>query len=264
MSEMQDPLHDQARSSRLAVVTGAASGIGRSTVELFLATGWSVVAVDRNAEALQGLVANETGAFTTVSGTLEKDPLDVSNPEQVSAWAARLRLRHPAVGALINAAGIGLFARRLEDIGALEWERVLATNLTGPFLMTKAIVPLMKGYGGFIVNLSSVHAVATSFGMAAYASAKAGLIGLTRATAVDYRSHGIRANCIVIGSVDTPMSAEHKAAMTLSQGPELKIDAELMATPRQVARVIRFLCSDDAIFVNGAAMTVDGGLLAHL
>jgi NAD(P)-dependent dehydrogenase (short-subunit alcohol dehydrogenase family) len=247
--------------ARAAVITGAASGIGRSTVLLFLEQGWEVVAVDRREEAL--------GALTAAIPPLQRDHLalqavDVSDEAAVAKWAENLAARYPTVTALVNAAGIGLFAKKLDTIQPAEWNRVLATNLTGPFLMTKALVPRMRTHGGQIINLSSVHAVATSFGMAAYASAKAGLMALTRATAIDYRQERIRCNCLLIGSVDTPMSAEHKRALDALQMPDLGIDPALVAEPHEIAQVIHLLASGAASFVNGSCLTVDGGLLAEL
>ena len=245
----------------LAVITGAGSGIGRSTADLFLRSGWAVIAIDKNETALADLRQHVDAALRPY---LHTQPLDVSNAEDVQAWGLQLRTQTSAVHALINGAAVGLFARRMEDISVTEWEQVLATNLTGPFLMTQAVVPCMKRIGGHIINLSSVHAIATSFGMAAYASAKAGLIGLTRATALDYRADGIKANCLVIGSVDTPMSTAHRSALMAAGAPDLDIDPRLVAQPGEIAEFIRFLCSSAASFVNGAVLAVDGGLLAEL
>ncbi len=247
---------------RTAVITGAASGIGRAAVDVFLRRQWRVLAIDKDARGL------EDGLWRTTDSRLRSEltmyPLDVARGSDVAAWQQTMSTEYPCVDALVNAAGIGLFARSMEDTGDDEWQTVIAVNLGGPFFMTKALIPQMKIRGGQIVNLSSVHAVATSFGMSAYASSKAGLVGLTRSVAVDYRSAGIRANCLIIGSVDTPMSHQHQMQQTDRGAPPLVIDQALIANPVEIATVIYFLCSNEARFINGAAITVDGGLLSEL
>ncbi|PSR21693.1 MAG: 3-oxoacyl-ACP reductase [Sulfobacillus acidophilus] len=246
--------HGGEHLSPVVVITGAASGIGRRTVMRFTEAGWRVIAVDRQIESLQRENLRDVEIYE----------LDVSEELQVAEWAQRIELHHLNIVALVNSAGIGLFATRLEDISLVDWNRVVATNLTGPFLMTRALLPALKAHGGCIVNISSVHAMSTTFGMAAYASTKAALIGLTRATAVDYRSCHVRANCLLVGSVDTPMSDQHRDAIMKNHAPDPGIDPHLMASPTQIANVIYFLCTNESQFVNGTALRVDGGLLSEL
>ena len=246
----------------IAVVTGAGSGIGRATTLHCLDAGWHVIAIDRQEDALSRLTDEAEGASLT---RLAVQPLDVADALAVAAWAEGLAAHHGGepVRALVNAAGVGLFARKLDTITPDGWHRVLAVDLGGPFLMTKYLVPLMAP-GSQIIHLSSVHAEATSFGMAAYASAKAGLLALTRATAIDYRRDGIRCNCLVIGSVDTPMSRQHGEALAAEGLGAPALDPTLVAQPEAIAEVIEWLASGRASFVNGAAIRVDGGLLADL
>lgn len=255
---------DQIRKGEnpCAVITGAASGIGASVVGVFLERGWRVIALDKNLVGLQNLLK---ATAENERGKLDSYSLDVSQGAEVRRFGEYIANHDESVNALVNAAGIGLFARRLEDITDDEWNQVMGVNLTGPFLLTRTVIPYMAN-GGHVINFSSVHATATSFGMAAYASSKAGLIGLTRATSVDYRTRGIHANCLVIGSVDTPMSQQHREAQLRLNDSHLNltIDPDLVASPRQIATVVHFLCSAEAEFVNGAAICVDGGLLGQL
>jgi NAD(P)-dependent dehydrogenase (short-subunit alcohol dehydrogenase family) len=147
---------------------------------------------------------------------------------------------------------------------AADFDRVLAVNLRGPFLTTRALLPLLRAGRGSVVNVSSVHAVASAPGHGAYASSKAALLALTRVTALEERANGVRVNEILPGSINTGMTL---AALRDSAEPgaaDLRIPPELMATAEQAASAIYLLTQPDASFVTGACLVADGGLLAQL
>ena len=233
----------------VAVITGTASGIGAATAALFRAEGWYVVGVDR--EAADPSTADR---FLVV---------DVSSEAAVEGLFESLR-DLDRIDALVNNAAISLRVPVTETTLG-DWDRTMAVDLRGAFLTTRAAVPLMRERGGAIVNVSSVHAVATTDDASAYAAAKAGLVGLTRATALELADHKIRVNAVLPGAVDTPMlrsgpdHAEH-AQRIASQTPLGRI-----AEANEVAEAILFLSDwQRSSFITGQTLVVDGGALARL
>lgn len=240
---------------KVAIVTGAGSGIGRATAELFHREGAMVVAVDHVAAGLAQLPADER--MQSVVADVSKRADD----ERVVATAVD---RFGRLDALCNIAGI---VDRLLPVGELTdevWEHVLAVNLTGPMLAMRAAIPAMLlGGGGVIVNISSIGGLFGARGGAAYAASKHGLIGLTKNVAATYGREGIRAVAVCPGAVDTGIS--------LGGDPSPKgleaLKATLPANPRagtalEIANLLLFLASDEASFVNGAAIVADGGWTA--
>jgi NAD(P)-dependent dehydrogenase (short-subunit alcohol dehydrogenase family) len=241
--------------NKVTIVTGAGSGIGRATAELFHREGALVVAVDHVPAGLTQLPAD---------GRMECVVADVSKRADDERVIATAIDRFGRVDALCNVAGI---VDRLLPVGELTdevWQRVLAVNLTGPMLAMRAAIPAMlEAGGGVIVNVSSVGGLFGARGGAAYAASKHGLIGLTKNVAATYGRDGIRAIALCPGAVDTGIS--------LGGDPSPKglaaLTATLPANPRaaaalEIAKIILFLVSDDASFVNGAAIVADGGWTA--
>lgn len=238
---------------RVAVVTGAASGIGRATVERLVAEGARVVAIDvRPCEPPAG------GADRVVA--LEGD---VSDPAVAEA-AVRCALdRFGGLHVLANVAGI-LRTARSHEHPLDTWDRVLAVNLTGTFLACRAAIPAMlEAGGGAIVNTASTAALAGHPWAAAYSASKGGVLALTRTLAVEYARDGIRANCVCPGSIDTPITAD----FAFPEGVDTRLIRRCMAIdrprgPEVVAAAVAYLASDDAAHVNGESLRVDGGTLA--
>lgn len=241
-------MSDGRLNGKIAVVTGGARGIGRATVERFRAEGAEVVVWDLDA----GSAESPVGGFA---------PVDVADPTAVAVAAATLAERLPGVDILINNAGINLArSPSVGEVTAEEWRRVLDVNLSGALHCTQALLPLLRRRrGGRIVNFSSILAVAGFPGQTAYAAAKAGLLGLTRVWARELGPAGITVNAVVPGYIDTAMNSA--AAVEFRKAIVARTALRRLGTADDVARVCLFLASDDAAFVTGAAIPVDGGLV---
>ena len=248
-------------SAGRAVVTGAASGIGRATALRLAADGYDIVALDVDDAGLD-VTRDQVRA---AGGALQAAPLDlrdVARTEQV--FADVLSAGAPSV--LVNVAGIGV-AAELADTTPAQWDAVLAVDLSAVFHTCRLVLPAMLAQRrGVIVNVASVAGLVGVARRAAYCAAKAGVIGLTRATAVDYAARGIRANAICPGTVETEWIGK-----ILADAPDPEATRRAMAarqldgrmgTADEVAAGIAFLCSPEARFVNGSAFVMDGGMTA--
>jgi NAD(P)-dependent dehydrogenase (short-subunit alcohol dehydrogenase family) len=243
---------------KVALVTGAAAGIGRATAERLASEGASLCCVDLAAEAVQETAKRcvELGA------SAEAVRCDVSQPADVEAAVARCVERFGRLDVLINIAGI-LSLEHTHEVSLERWNQVLTVNLTGTFLFCRAALPHLLARGGAIVNTSSTSALAGMPYAAAYGASKAGILALTRTLAVEYAKRGLRANAVCPGSIKTAMGSR----ANLPQG----IDGSLLARampldkargPEVVAGVIALLASEDGAHVNGESVRVDGGTLA--
>lgn len=237
----------------VAVVSGAAGGIGDAIVADLVAEGWTVVGLGRRSPD------------APVDG-VDYRLCDVSDTESVNAAFDGVRDAYGRIDGLVTSAAI-LRTAPLHRMNDQLWDEVIDVNLGGVFRCCRAALPAMIAQRrGSIVNLSSVHAVATVPGTGAYAASKGAIISLSRQLAVEYADDGIRANSVVIGSVDTKMSEEHGRALARDS---VRVEPPAgavgrMALPAEIARAVRFLLSDDASFVTGAAITADGGLTSRL
>lgn len=250
-----------SNKTRYVLITGAAGGIGRAAVDLFSNKGWRVIGVDRA----------EFGTGFPVSGMFIKSDIAEPNDLENIFWKANEFTQ--SLDALINNAAIQV-AKPLLETSVEEWDRVMASNLRSVFLGTKLAHPLLKNTGSAaIVNVSSVHAVATSSNIAAYAASKGGLLALTRAMAIEFAMDNIRVNAILPGAIDTPMLRSglgrgHVGGDTMQQ----RLDNLAFRTvngrvgrPEEIAQAIYFLADNDqSSFMTGQAMIVDGGATARL
>ncbi len=238
---------------KVALVTGAARGIGLATARRFLADGWRVARLDIEGELLRGAVARLAKPDETLALHC-----DVSDSADVRAAVQQVATHFGRLDALVNNAGIAVFAPLLETSEA-DWGRILSVNLTGPFLCTRAAAPLMREHGGgAVVNITSISAVRASTLRSAYGTSKAGLAHLTKQLAVELASLGIRVNGVAPGPVDTAMA---KAVHT----PEIRADyhdaipLNRYGLEEELADAIFFLCSDRASYITGQILAVDGG-----
>lgn len=244
---------------RLALITGAAGGIGRATVEVFAAEGWDVVAVDRR--KMEGYPSG-----------VEFRRMDVSIPQSVTDLFSWFTERKDRFDALVNNAAIQI-CKPLPEMSVEEWDDVMASNLRSIFLMARAAYPFLKKAQGAVINVSSVHAVATSVDISAYAASKGGAMALTRAMALEFAPDGIRVNAVLPGAVDTPML---RSGLSRGHVSGESIDARLadlgqrtvigrVGTPQEIARAILFLADNEqSSFMTGQALIVDGGATARL
>jgi NAD(P)-dependent dehydrogenase (short-subunit alcohol dehydrogenase family) len=240
---------------KTVVVTGAASGIGLATAERFGSEGARVVIADRDAEHAHAAVdpVKKAGAPDVLVAVC-----DVSDQAQVAACVQATLSRFGALDALVNNAGLMTF-KSIVDLTADDWHRVLAVDLLGAFFFVQEAFRHMRK-GGAIVNVASIHAVETEPLVAPYAAAKAALVSLTRSAALEARPRGLRVNAVLPGAVDTPMLWDNP---NVKAGIEV-IDRADVGAPADIASAIAFLASDDARFVHGAALVVDGGRLDRL
>jgi len=238
---------------KVALVTGAARGIGLATAKRFLAEGWRVALLDIEDELLRAAVAQLDRPDHTLALHC-----DVSDATAVAAAVDTLTKRFRRLDALVNNAGVAVFAPLLETSDD-DWNRILAVNLTGPLLCTKAAAPLMREHGGgAIVNITSISAVRASTLRSAYGTSKAGLAHLTKQLAVELASLGIRVNGVAPGPVDTAMAkAVHTAEIRADYHDAIPLNR--YGLEEELAEAILFLSSDRASYITGQILAVDGG-----
>lgn len=239
--------------AKVVLVTGAARGIGLATAKRFLAEGWRVALLDIAGE----LQASAAAALKHPDDTLAIT-CDVSDQAAVGAAMAAVMNCFGRLDALVNNAGIAVFAPVLETSEA-DWNRIMAVNLTGPFLCTKAAAPLMREQGGgAIVNITSISAVRASTLRSAYGTSKAGLAHLTKQLAVELASLNIRVNAVAPGPVDTAMAKQvHTKEIRADYHDAIPLNR--YGLEEELAEAIFFLCSDRASYITGQILAVDGG-----
>jgi NAD(P)-dependent dehydrogenase (short-subunit alcohol dehydrogenase family) len=240
-------------NNKVALVTGAARGIGLATAKRFLADGWRVALLDIDGE-------NLTRTYATLAHPEETLALtgDVAIAEQVARAFAELKRRFGRLDALINNAGIAIF-KPILDVSYEDWSRVLAVNLTGPFLCTQAAAPIMRDNGGgAIVNITSISGLRASTLRTAYGTSKAGLAHLTKQQAAELASLGIRVNAVAPGPVDTAMAkAVHSPEIRKDYHDHMPLNR--YGLEDELAEAIFFLASDRASYITGQVLCVDGG-----
>lgn len=244
---------------QVALVTGAGSGIGRSMATTFAAAGASVVAADIAADTARETVE----AIERAGGVATSEVLDVGDEEAVQAAVERIVTTHGRIDVLCNNAGVMDTMAKPEHISTSLWDHVLRINLTGPFLLTRAVLPhMLTNEHGCVINTASEAGLRGGAAGAAYTASKHGVIGLTRNLAWTHARDGIRCNAICPGPVATNVSGGGADAFD-SDGmarlaPVLSL-GEQIAQPRAIADVALFLASEAASFVNGAVLPADGG-----
>ena len=239
---------------KVAVVTGASQGIGRDTALALAEAGAKVVVAARNEEKLAALVND----IASAGGEAFAIKMDVADAEHVKAGFKQVIERFGRLDVLVNNAAItrdGLAMRMKKE----DWETVLQTNLTGAHLCIQQALPtMMKARAGRIINISSVVAQSGNAGQANYVAAKAGLIGLTKAVAIEIASRGITVNAVAPGFIETPMT--DVLPDKVKEELRTRIPLGRMGSPRDVASAIVFLASDEAGYITGHVLNVNGGM----
>jgi 3-oxoacyl-[acyl-carrier protein] reductase len=239
---------------KIALVTGASQGIGEAIAARFAREGAMTICAARSAEKLSALV----GRIAAEGGSAEALTLDVSSSESIAAGMKSLLEKHGRLDLLVNNAGItedNLILRMSKD----SWDRVLATNLTGAFLLSQAAVKAMvRNRFGRIVNVTSVVGLMGNAGQANYASAKAGLVGLTKSIAREVGSRNITVNAVAPGYIATAMT--EKMTEAVREALSSQIPLQRLGTPDDIAAAVAFLASEEAAYITGHVLNVSGGL----
>jgi NAD(P)-dependent dehydrogenase (short-subunit alcohol dehydrogenase family) len=232
---------------KVAIVTGAARGIGLAVARRFLREGYRVAALDVDGTALRSACADCLAI-----------ECDVADPRQVAEAVGQVTRDLGRIDALVNNAGIAVFKPLLETTFE-DWSRVMGVNLNGPFLLTQACAPVMlENGGGAIVNVASISGMRASTLRVAYGTSKAALVHLTKQQAVELGTLGIRVNAVSPGPVDTAM-AKQVHTPEIRKGYRDAIPLERYGIEDELAAAIWFLCSDEASYINGHTLSVDGG-----
>ena len=236
-------------SNKVCIVTGAGSGIGRATAQRLAQEGGNIVVADRDEQG-----GNETvNLITQQNGSALFVKCDVGDEAAIKATVDAALAKWGKIDVVINDAAMMTF-KKIVDLSAEEWDRVMQVNMRSVFLFCKYSIPHMNG--GAVVNISSVHAHETTANVIPYASSKGAMEAFTRGVSLEYPSSQVRINCVAPGAVDTPM---------LWNNPNIKSGAEkiegAIGKPEDLAAAICFIASDEASYINGTTLVVDGGRL---
>lgn len=249
---------------KVAIVTGASSGIGQGIAEVFAEEGAKVVCAarrEKEGEAVAASICDKGGSAVFV-------PCDVSVEVQAEALARRTIEKYGRIDVLVNNAGVN-FVKAFEEVTAEDWDRVIGVDLRGTFLCTKACIGqfLQQGSGN-VVNIATVHTQACMGGAAPYDAAKWGMVGLTKSLAVEYAARGIRFNCLSPGLIDTQIWDDIRGGAedidTCLDHWWSNIPMGRVGTIREIARAAAFLASDEAAYITGSNLLADGGMTSQL
>ncbi|AZB44397.1 SDR family oxidoreductase [Bacillus sp. FJAT-42376] len=251
--------------NKTAVITGAATGIGQATAEIFAREGAKVICADINKDEMQKTVdkINKDG------GQAEAVYLDVSSEESVIDFAGKLKEAYGTIDILFNNAGVDQQGGKVHEYPVELFDKIIAVDLRGTFLTSKYVIPLMLENGGSIINTSSMSGRAADLDRSGYNAAKGGITNFTRAMAIDYARDGIRVNSLSPGTIETPLIDTLVGGKDEDMGEKFR-EANKWITPmgrlgrpEEMATVALFLASDDSSYVTGEDITADGGIMAY-
>jgi meso-butanediol dehydrogenase / (S,S)-butanediol dehydrogenase / diacetyl reductase len=243
---------DKNSGLKVAVITGAARGIGLTIAERFNAEGYQTIIIDNNKEAMQ-----QCKAYLKGKQRYSFILCDVSSPKQVKATFDKIIAQFPLIHALVNNAGIAIF-KAAEDVTYDDWSAVMNINLNGTFLCSQACLPALILAKGSIVNIASISGVRASTLRMAYGTSKAAIMHLTKQQAVEYGNKGVRANAVAPGPVETEMAKlVHSADIRTSYADAIPLAR--YGSTQEIANTVYFLCSAEASYINGQIIAADGG-----
>lgn len=245
---------------KVAIITGAAQGIGKATALRFARQGAKVVLADINHETGQA-VADE---IISEGKDAHFVRCDVASQTDVDSVVEQAVDRFGTVDVLVNNAAMAIY-KLLHEYDQAEWDQVIAVNLRSLYLTSRRCIPIMTEHGGgSIVHIASAHARVTAPGNTPYVATKGAVVSLTRAMALECAPHGIRVNCILPGAIATPMLMENWGDVPEDQHPLVpRIPLGRVGQPDEIARVVQFLASDESSYMTGSDVLVDGGITAH-
>jgi NAD(P)-dependent dehydrogenase (short-subunit alcohol dehydrogenase family) len=249
--------HSQLLDGKVAIVTGASRGIGAATARAFAQAGAAVALAARNDAELDAIAEQ----IHRTGGQAQAVPTDVTDPAAVERLVGRTLAAYGRLDVAFNNAGQGHLPTPLAELSVEEFDRALSVNARGVFLtMRHEIAAMLETGGGAIVNMSSTAGLRGVRGIAGYVAGKHAILGLTRAAALEYGPHGIRVNAVAPGPIDT-----HRLAQLDEQtrvGIASSLPLERLGEPKDVAAAVTWLCSEEASFISGATIPIDGGKLA--
>ncbi|MCY1254139.1 Dihydroanticapsin 7-dehydrogenase [compost metagenome] len=242
-------------AGKIAVVTGAGSGIGRATAQLLAANGATVVLADRDGDAVKNVASTLSNGVA-----LQTDVADAGAIERLFLEVER---RYDRLDILVNNAGMGTVGT-VVDLEEADWDRLMAVNVRAMFLCAKHAIPLMqRGGAGSIVNIGSYTALSAIPARAAYVTSKGAIASLTRAMALDHASQNVRVNCVAPGTIETPWFAPAFASIDdperLREQLAARCPMNRLGRPEEIAEAVLWLASDRASFATGSVLAVDGG-----
>ncbi len=245
---------------RVALITGSGSGIGEATAKRMAAEGARVIVVDLNQEGAERVA----GEIRNTGATAEALHANVGNPPEIEAMVKFAADRFGRLDILHNNA-MRLYTGRVGEMSLEHWQKTLNVGLTAYWYATRCALALMVPQGrGAIINTGSVSGIAADYGLGAYNAIKAGVINLTRATAIEYARKGIRCNAVCPGAIASPpIQKSRRANPELAARTEQAIPMGRYGEPSEIANVVLFLASDESSYVNGTCIVADGGLMAH-
>ena len=243
--------------NKVVIVTAAASGIGLAAARRFAAEGATLAISDIDGDRLKGHAA----ALGLPESKLHVARVDVSKPSEIEGFIADTVAKFGGLDVLVNNAGVGAFGY-VNEISPETWDRVIATTLSSVFYASRAALPHLIARKGNIVNTASISGLVADVGFAAYNAAKGGVVNLTRAMAIDHASDGIRVNAICPGVTETGSTSWMHNHPAIMQGFAERLPMGRMGTSDEMAGAILFLASEDATYITGTNLVVDGGLTA--